>query len=218
MSKKSDIQVSIIDAESKKAASKAKTTKAKGSKPTTVKPSKPLTRILTAPVIQTDTPPDMYAVELVKRINEDILDTEKKVGRPRIYTPGELWAVFVEYVEWMAQIPAKLERPFASGIISITNTKRALSLRSFYIYAGINRLAFYNYESKPEFATVTEYIRDVIFEQKFDGATRGEFDPNIIARDLGLGENLDITGRFDPSKKIKVTFGEGNINAPKKTK
>lgn len=177
------------------------------------KEAKPLVRRKTAAVMSTGSGGDDFILGLVRKAGEAI-----KTGRPAKYTPIELWDKFVEYVEWMVGNPAKVERPFSSGIIVVSNGERPLKLIDFYNYAGIDRKTFASYEEKDAFLPITTCIRDIIYSQKFDGAARGVFDSNLIARELGIGERLDVAGMFDPSKPIKVEFGKGNINAPKKIK
>lgn len=49
------------------------------------------------------------------------------------------------------------------------------------------------YASNKVFGAVMSAIEHAIYKQKFDGAASGFFNANIIARDLGLRENIDNT-------------------------
>ena len=48
-----------------------------------------------------------------------------------------------------------------------------------------------HYRKRSEFLPVFNYIDKVIYNQKFSGATRGDFSATIIARDLGLVDKTD---------------------------
>lgn len=196
---------------------KGNTSKEKGAKPKKVKP---LTRIMTAPVITTNSEPDNFIHDLALKVDAVIRDeySGKKRGRPRKYEPIELWEKFLEYLEFVKEHPAKIERSFSSGVIAVHTEERPLKLIDFYKFAGITQRMFQYYETNEEFTVITAHIRDLIFSQKFDGAARGKFDSNLIARDLGIGDKLDVAGLYDASKPIKIVFGKGNENAPKQKK
>lgn len=210
------------DGKRRQATATPSTAKAKqpAAKPPRPKKEKPLTRVMTAPIVRTGRTGDDYALQLARRVDIDaLLNPDKsKAGRPLKMTPHELWQRFVEYCEWIANKPSETEHAFSSGIIAIKNSERPMSLRSFSIFAGIDRSTFSEYEQRPEFSRIAAHIRDIIFEQKFNGAARGEFDSALIARELDIGDRLDVAGQFDPTKPIQILFGKGNINAPKKTK
>ena len=44
-----------------------------------------------------------------------------------------------------------------------------------------------------DFTRVITHVENVIFTQKFEGATVGAYNANIIARDLGLIDHQEIT-------------------------
>jgi len=48
-----------------------------------------------------------------------------------------------------------------------------------------------DYRGRPEFSQVFSFIDKVIYNNKFSGASRGDFSATIIARDLGLTEKTD---------------------------
>ena len=52
---------------------------------------------------------------------------------------------------------------------------------------------------------VTKKVEQIIYNQKFAGATAGLMNPNIIARDLGLSDKTDHTssdGSMSPKKNF----------------
>ena len=81
-----------------------------------------------------------------------------------------------------------------------------MSIESFCIFADITTQTFRNYESNSkeykDFFEVTTRIRTIIESQQFEGATVGAYNPNIIARKLGLVDKSDI--EMKQTIKVKV--------------
>jgi len=74
-------------------------------------------------------------------------------------------------------------------------------------------------EKDKDFLTVIEEIERAIYNQKFQGAAGNLLNANIIARDLGLKEQTDITSGGESIKipetfKILIDFDGHNANAP----
>lgn len=124
-----------------------------------------------------------------------------KHGRDFKYTPDELWNEGVKYFEWMKDRVWNKKDPIKSGenagILIDVPTQTPMSIDSFCLFADISYDTFRNYESKSEeyvdFFEITTRIRKIIESQQFEGATVGAFNPNIIARKLGLTDKTDIT-------------------------
>ena len=55
-----------------------------------------------------------------------------------------------------------------------------------------------------DFSQTVTRIERIIYTQKFEGASVGQFNPNIIARDLQLTENID---HKSGGEKIKFNIG-----------
>ena len=47
---------------------------------------------------------------------------------------------------------------------------------------------FKEYEKREDYQAVTTRVRQIIYNQKFEGAASGFLNANIIARDLGLAD------------------------------
>lgn len=119
-----------------------------------------------------------------------------KDGRDKYYTPESFMDIALDYFEWAEENPFKEELVFHSqGIITkdFVTKKRAFSINALCIHAGICTKTFNNYEKAEDFVLVTTRIRDIIECQQFDGATTGFFNPNIIARKLGLTDKSEVT-------------------------
>ena len=57
--------------------------------------------------------------------------------------------------------------------------------------------------SDRDFSTVIQYIRNTIRQQKFEGAAAGFLNANIIAKDLGLADKVQLGS--DPDNPLQIT-------------
>lgn len=130
-----------------------------------------------------------------------------KVGRPPIYkNPAELWSEVVGYFEWVDKNPI-LKTDFKGKDASEVqyDLQRPYTWQGLYVYLGVKDIE--HYKTKSEFSEIIAHISNIIYSQKFDGAAVGIFNPNIIARELGLADKKDITTDGEP---IKQVFKIGN--------
>ena len=116
----------------------------------------------------------------------------KKVGRPRAYTPEALDAKFEEYVEWVKANPRYSNKASAGEIIAVP-AQRPLTLVGFCQFAKISRQNFYEYESREEFSDLLTHVRVAIEADQLEGALCGQYDSGIVARVLHLADRQDVT-------------------------
>lgn len=138
-----------------------------------------------------------------------------KHGRGFTYTPDSLWEEAVKYFEWISEKVWNKKEAIKSGEMSGTlidiPTQTPMSIESFCLFLDIDRNTFLNYESNKDpykdFFQVSTYIRGVIESNQFEGATVGAYNPNIIARKLGLSDRNDITtnGKDLPGNTIDTS-------------
>lgn len=117
-------------------------------------------------------------------------------------TPEVLWALACEYFkESHKDIMIKKDfirsGDFAGTIVEMP-TERPYSWTSldlFLAYKGIRRTIRDIRENRQnlydEYIPVIQKIDAVIYQQKFDGAAIGGYNPQLIIRDLGLAEKVD---------------------------
>jgi len=120
-----------------------------------------------------------------------------KHGTNFAYTPENLWLEAVKYFDWISEKVWNKKEAIKSGemagaLIDIP-TSTPMSIKSFCLYADISHQTFLNYEANNDFVEVITRIRSIIESQQFEGATVGAYNPNIIARTLGLTERTDLT-------------------------
>lgn len=113
-------------------------------------------------------------------------------------TPDHLREAACEAFDWMTAHPKKRAVTACyKGVFAKTteNLERPFTHHALCLVMGISRTAFAHYRAREEFAEVMEWIDDVIYTQKFEGAATGLLNANFIARDLGLAERNEITGK-----------------------
>ena len=118
-----------------------------------------------------------------------------KHGRDLIFsTPEILWESAVEYFE--ATDKRKWEKDDWVGKDAVKVTRKVdtpYSLSGLCLFLECSEETFRLYEARKDFVEVTARIRQIMYTQKFEGATVGAFNANIIARDLGLKDSSDVT-------------------------
>lgn len=139
-----------------------------------------------------------------------------KMGRPRKFaTPGALLKAFQEYLDDRKNRPL-VSKETESGFVGESNMAKAkekmknhpLSIVDFCVYLGCCR-NWWN-ELPSEFLGVKSRIADYIFTYQLKGAETGEFNANIVARELGLADKKEVTGEAiniivnSPEEKDKI--------------
>ena len=134
-----------------------------------------------------------------KRIGNDFWKHHSKHGRDKIFTTPEiLWEAACEYFEWVKENPL-MEVVIQSGKEWNLPKMRAMTEGGLCIFLDVESRTFRNYcnkdnESYKAFFPVTSQIKEIIRTQKFEGASAGFLNANIIARDLGLTDKQEVTG------------------------
>jgi hypothetical protein len=119
------------------------------------------------------------------------------VGRPRNFeTPQDLWNECVKYFEHVDSNPI-IKKTTSIGdkgsIYTETEYKRPYTWEGMYVFLNVQSLD--RYKKNIVFVDILTRIKQIIYSQKFEGAAAGVFNANIIARDLGLKDNTDITSK-----------------------
>lgn len=138
-----------------------------------------------------------------------------KHGRDKLFaTPSLLWDAACEYFQWCEENPLYEEKGFAfQGIITKETfaKMRAMTLSQLCFYLNCDDSYFRVFkstlkESDKDFLTVIRDIEQTIYNQKFQGASADLLNANIIARDLGLADKSELTGK--DGKDLMSPFAE----------
>lgn len=143
-------------------------------------------------------------------------------GAPFKFTPEEFEAAWEEYFQWCDENPwmknEAVKSGDSAGMIIQVPTARPYSEIGFCAYHGlgehyINQLGKRLEDAETEEERGLSYIltrmRAKCRAQKFEGATVGAFNANIIARDLGMVDKKDITTGGDKITGIQITDVDG---------
>lgn len=140
-------------------------------------------------------------------------EQKASAGRPTIFKDAdELEHACLEYFEWTEANPlleqqVQFSSKQAMWAKTDKNKKRPYTQGALCIYLGIPQSTWVNWRKSDKFKTVVSRIEEVIFHQKFEGASAGFFNANIIARDLGLADKQEITGaNGGPVEKITTNM------------
>lgn len=135
-----------------------------------------------------------------------------KHGRDKIFTTPEiLWECATDYFQWVDDNPfyeseakvVSIGQGMGSEIkLAEIPKKRPYTIHALCGYLDVNTLYFNQFENalkdkedenSKDFSKIITRIREVIYNQKFEGAVSGFFNANIIAKDLGLIDKKEIT-------------------------
>jgi len=116
-------------------------------------------------------------------------------GRKKIFATAEdMWNAATEYFTWAHDNPLTDSIVFQGAVTGKKNLMRAMTISGLCIFIDTHPEYLTKFESDlnldtdegKDFSRVIKKIKNVIKTQKFEGASAGLLNPNIIARDLGL--------------------------------
>lgn len=125
-------------------------------------------------------------------------ELRSKHGRKKLFeSPELLWGAACEYFQWCDDNPWTRVETTVKGHNKDTKTiptQRPYTIAGFCIYCDASRAWWKEFKAAnhEDFLLVTARIDEIIYKQKFEGATVGAFNANIIARDLGLIDKTDV--------------------------
>lgn len=117
-----------------------------------------------------------------------------KHGRDKLFaTPEILWEAATEYFEWCDANPLMSYEWNGKDPVKCELEKmRAYTIKGLCIYLDVNEAYFRQFpETNKDFSTIITRIENIIYTQKFEGASAGLLNPNIIARELGLSDKTE---------------------------
>lgn len=143
-----------------------------------------------------------------------------KHGRDKLFaTPQLLLEAAHQYFQWCDENPWFKPEAIKSGkktgtMVNIP-TARPYTISGFLLYVGASEAYWREFKraDHKDFLSVISDIEQVIWTQKFEGASVGAFNANIISRDLGLAEKTDITTNGE-SIHTTVVFKDPRSTGP----
>lgn len=147
-------------------------------------------------------------------IGNEFYKLRLKHGRNNaIETPEQLWANFEEYCQWISQ-NSLIEVDYRgkdADRVEIPKM-RTLSKDGFALACGLSGWEIINdyRKNRKDFSEIVTRIEKYIQVSKLEGAAAGMLNPSIIARELGLKEQTDITTDNKPLGGV-IKWGEKEI-------
>lgn len=127
-----------------------------------------------------------------------------KHGRDKAHTPESLLEAAYEYFKSVQDNPIKVEKLFGTGLKDTINLARPFTYDAFTLFANISDETYRAYQKDNDFIGVTKEIDRIIYSNKFEGASSGIFNANIIARDLGLADKQEIENKVIIQTKKEI--------------
>jgi hypothetical protein len=126
---------------------------------------------------------------------------------PKFAGPDELWLACVEYFNWVASTPLLEERLVSfQGITKRENVKkmRAMTLAGLTTFLDVETNTWVVWRrDRNDLKAVIAKVEKIIYDQKFTGAAADMLNANIIARDLGLADKSELTGKDGAAIQIE---------------
>jgi len=119
--------------------------------------------------------------------------------KPKFANGEDLWVACCEYFEWVDGNPLKEGRVASDSgkpkVIPV-DKMRSMTQGGLCVFLDIAEETWRNWRSeRSDLSEVVTRVDAIIREQKFTGAAAGLLNPNIIARDLGLADRSEHTGK-----------------------
>jgi len=135
-----------------------------------------------------------------------------KHGREKIFsTPELLWDAACEYFQWCIDNPIEAQDNKGTKNVNTVQFLKPFTIKGFCIFCDASESwwkEFKKGENIKDYLPIIHKIEDCIYNLKFEGATIGLYNANIIARDLGLKERTDLT---TDDEKINITFTRNGV-------
>lgn len=145
----------------------------------------------------------------------------RNAGRPRIFdTAEEFLNAFQQYVEWCEENPIAVKSAYKKkkdnrdeGETRMTSDLKRIPLseRGFAAFVGaapswlknsIDTLTAKENKSEEEIKLldVQTCVRNIIYNQQYEGAAIGDFNAILIMRNLGMNDSVDVTSNGETLK------------------
>lgn len=119
--------------------------------------------------------------------------------KPKFAEEAGLWKAATEYFEWVDSNPLWEDRlvTFQGTATHEPMAKmRAMTLAGLCLFLDVDQRTWTEWRKRrADLLPVITRVEAVIYSQKFAGAAADLLNANIIARDLGLADKAEVTGK-----------------------
>tara|TARA_R110000737_G_scaffold353117_1_gene402421 strand:- start:7400 stop:7888 length:489 start_codon:yes stop_codon:yes gene_type:complete len=146
-----------------------------------------------------------------------------KHGRDKIFkTPQIMLDAAFDYFAWVESNPLTKQIIYQGVVQGNEDLLRAMTIKGLCIFWGVNTFYLNDFvsnlnlekEQDRDFSQVVSTIKEIIETQKFEGASAGLLNPNIIARDLGLTDKKELSGSAENPLTLVIQEISGNTLGP----
>jgi len=149
-------------------------------------------------------------------------------GRDKIFKTADIMLeAAYEYFQWVEDNPLKESKICSfqgENKLEEVPLMRAMTISGICIFWNAHSEYLTKFESDldldskegKDFSRVIKTIREIIKTQKFEGASAGLLNPNIIARDLGLTDKKELSGSAENPLTLVIAEISGNTLGPAK--
>tara|TARA_R110000796_G_scaffold16271_1_gene50802 strand:+ start:24 stop:512 length:489 start_codon:yes stop_codon:yes gene_type:complete len=156
-------------------------------------------------------------------IGNQFWKARSKHGRDKIFaTPQIMLDAAFDYFTWVESNPLTKQIIYQGVVQGKEELLRAMTIKGLCIFWGVNTFYLNDFvsnlnlekEQDRDFSQVVNTIKEIIETQKFEGASAGLLNPNIIARDLGLTDKKELSGSVENPLTLVVQEISGNTLGP----
>lgn len=130
-------------------------------------------------------------------------------SEPKFKTAEELLEACCEYFQWVEDNPLWEEKAFAyEGEVTYANVAkpRVMTIQALCTFIGVTHPTWLNWRrDRTDLKDVIAWAESVVYCNKFEGASAGLYNANIIARDLGLADRNELSGVNGGPIRTEVT-------------
>lgn len=131
---------------------------------------------------------------------------------PKFASADALWEACLEYFEWVENNPLGEGIAYQGKVSADALPKmRAMTIGGLCNFLDITVPTWKEYCVREDFLYITARTEEIIRQQKFEGASAGLLNPNIIARDLGLADKAqtEVSGSLDIHNLYEAISNDG---------
>lgn len=129
--------------------------------------------------------------------------------KPVFATAEALWAACEEYFQWITDNPLYEAKAFSyEGKVTIASMPKmhAMTITGLCLFLDVTDATWREWRaSRADLSAVISRVEKIIYEQKFTGAAADLLNANIIARDLGLADKKELTGKDGGPMEVAVS-------------
>src|SRR5690606_675670 len=120
-------------------------------------------------------------------------------AKPKFEKPDDLWSACVEYFNWVDENPLYKDQLVTfqgAATHEPVAQMRAMTVAGLCLFLDVTRKQWIEWrDTRPDLSDIITRAEAVIYQQKFSGAAADLLNANIIARELGLADKSELTGK-----------------------